>query len=104
MPPQTRASMTSFNASERRLNVLAEQGAGEHLLLVTVNVTLSVPKKSCSACTIAPLPQPWPDGWSGKPGLTSFAPETATVGSNSGVQVGSPWVAALSSLSPSRIA
>ncbi len=32
-------------------------GAGRHLLLIAVKATLSVPKKACSACTVAPLKQ-----------------------------------------------
>ena len=53
---------------------------------------------------MAPLMQVCPDGWSGKPGVTSGAPETGTVGSNSGIQAGSASVAGLPSLAASRIA
>ena len=62
MPLHTRASMISLSASENRPKVLAGHGAGKHLLLTAVNETLSVPKNSCSACTIAPLTQVCPDG------------------------------------------
>jgi hypothetical protein len=41
--------------------------------LVTLNDTESVPKKSFSVSTTAPLTQPWPDGWSGNAGVVSGA-------------------------------
>src|SRR5512132_1456036 len=103
MPLQTRASMISSSASEKRSKLLGGQGAGLHLLLIAVNAILSVPKKACSACTIAPLMQVCPDGWSGKPGVTSGAPETGTDGSKSGSQAGSASVAGLPSFAASRI-
>ena len=49
--------MISLSASEKRPKLLAGHGAGKHLLLVAVNGTTSVPKKSCIADTIAPLTQ-----------------------------------------------
>src|SRR6266511_5851796 len=104
IPPQTRASMISLSASEKRSKLLDVQGAGEHLLLTAVKETLSVPKNACSACTVAPLMQVWPAGWSGKPGVTSGGPETGTDGSKSGSQFGSASVAGLPSLAASRIA
>src|SRR6266511_1796307 len=104
IPPQTRASMISFSASEKRSKLLDGQGAGVHLLLIAVNATLSVPKNAFSACTVAPLMQVCPAGWSGKPGVTSGAPETGTLGSNSGTQAGSATVAGLPSLAASLIA
>src|SRR6266545_8008353 len=96
--------MISLSASEKRSKLLAGHGAGEHLLLVAVKETLSVPKNALSAYTVAPLTHPWPDGWSGKPGVTSGGPETGTDGSNSGSQFGSASVAGLPSLAASRIA
>src|SRR5215211_7337399 len=93
MPLQTRASMISLSASEKRSKLLEGQGAGEHLLLFAVNAILSVPKKACRACTNPPLMQVCPDGWSGKPGVTSGGPETGIVGLNSGSQAGSASVA-----------
>src|SRR5262245_26828107 len=104
MPLHTRASMISLSASEKRSKLLVGQGAGLHLLLVAVNETLSVPKKSCRACTKAPLMQVCPDGWSGKPGVTSGGPETGMDGSKSGSQAGSASVAGLPSLAASRSA
>ena len=53
---------------------------------------------------MAPLMQVCPDGWSGKPGVTSGAPETGIVGLNSGSQAASASVAGLPSLPASRIA
>src|ERR687891_1614490 len=104
MPPQTRASMISLSASDKRSKLRDAQGAGEHLLLMAVKETLSVPKNARSAYTVAPLMQVWPAGWSGKPGVTSGGPETGTVGSNSGTQVGSASVAGLPSDAASRMA
>ncbi len=43
---QTRASMISLSASEKRSKVLPRHGAGRHLLLVAVKETLSVPKNA----------------------------------------------------------
>jgi hypothetical protein len=43
-------------------------------VLKALNVILSVPKKFCSARTIAPLMQPCPAGWSGNGGLASDEP------------------------------
>src|SRR6266545_5654129 len=80
MPLQTRASMISLSASEKRSKLLDGQGAGEHLLLTAVKSILSVAKKACNGNTNAPLMQPCPAGWSGKPGVTSGGPETGTVG------------------------
>ena len=49
--------------------------------------------------------QQWPDGWSGKGGVTSSGVwHTGVAGSKSGSQVGSAWVAGLPSVSASRIA
>src|SRR5262245_9759283 len=96
--------MIALSAREKRSKLLGAQGAGEHLLLWAVNGTLSVPKKALSACTVAPLMQVWPDGWSGKPGVTSAGPETGTVGLKSGSQAGSAVVAGLPSAPASRIA
>ena len=45
-----------------------------------------------------------PDGWSGKPGVTSGGPETGTVGLKSGSQARSAMVAGLPSVAASRIA
>src|SRR3954464_8625483 len=104
MPPQTRALMISFSALEKRSKLRAWHGAGLHLLLTAVNETLSVPKNSCSAWTLALLMQLCPDGCSGKPGVTSGAPDTGTDGSNRGSQFGSATVAGLPSLPASRIA
>src|SRR3954452_13289664 len=104
MPLHTRASITSLCASEKRSNPLGGQGAGKHLSPPAVNAILSVPKNAFSVFTIAPLRQPCPDGWSGKPGVTSDGPETGTDGSNRGFQAGSASVAGLPSLAPSRIA
>ena len=53
---------------------------------------------------MAPLMQPCPAGWSGKPGVTSGVPNCGVAGSNSGVHAGSAVVAGLPSLSASRIA
>src|SRR5512132_4561193 len=105
MPLHTRTSMISLSASEKRSKrlVVGQGAGGEHLLLTAVNAILSVPKKACSACTIAPLMQVCPDGWSGKPGVTSGAPETGTDGSKSGSQAGSASVAGLPSFAASRI-
>src|SRR5439155_26171325 len=96
--------MISSSAAENRSKLLGGQGAGRHLLLITVRATLSVPKNACNACTVAPLMQVCPAGWSGNPGVTSGAPETGTDGSKSGSQPGSASVAGLSSLAASRIA
>ena len=104
MPLHTRASMISLRVSEKRSKLLGGQGAGLHLLLIAVNAILSVPKNACSACTKAPLMQVCPDGWSGKPGVTSGGPETGIVGLKSGSQAGSASVAGLPSLAASRIA
>src|SRR5262245_32184118 len=101
MPPQTRASMTSLSASEKRSKVL---GVGD-LLLGIVNSILSVPKKFCSVWTMALLAQEWAEGWSGNGGVASGGGAmTGVAGSNSGVQLGSASVAGLPSVSASRIA
>jgi hypothetical protein len=70
MPPHTRASMTSLSASESRSKLLVVRVR----LLKALKPTLSVPKKSCSVRTIAPLMQPCPAGWSGNGGLASGEP------------------------------
>src|SRR4029450_4122088 len=96
--------MISLSASEKRSKLLDGQGAGKHLLLSAVKETLSVPKKACSAYTVAPLMQVCPAGWSGKGGVTRGGPETGILGSKSGSQFGSASVAGLPSVSASRIA
>ena len=73
-------------------------------LLNALKAILSVPKKSCRVCTMAPLMQPCPDGCSGKPGVTSGVPNCGVAGSNNGVHAGSASVAGLPSVSASRIA
>jgi hypothetical protein len=73
-------------------------------LLVALKAILSVPKKPCRVWTMAPLMQPCPAGWLGKPGLTSGVPNCGVAGSNSGVHAGSASVAGLPSLAASRIA
>ena len=45
-----------------------------------------------------------PEGWSGKPGVTSGGPETGTLGLKSGSQAGSGSVAGLPSFAASWIA
>src|SRR4249920_1752872 len=96
--------MISLSAAEKRWKLRGGHGAGEHLLLVAVKETLSVPKNALSAYTVAPLTHPWPDGWSGNPGVTSGGPETETDGSNSGSQFGSAAVAGLPSEAACRMA
>src|SRR5205809_2590286 len=102
MPAQTRASVTSLRASEKRskLRVVPD------LLLCAVKPILSVPKKFSSVCTNALVAQAWPDGWSGKGGVKSGnrGLQTGVAGSNSGNHVGSAWVSGLPSVSASRIA
>jgi len=61
MPPQTRASMISLMAWEKRVKLLVVPETA----LVALNSILSVPKKSCRVCTIEPLRQLWPEGCSG---------------------------------------
>src|SRR5262245_23669230 len=101
MPAHTRASMTSLSASEKRSKLRVVQD----LVLNALKLILSVPKKFWSVCTIALLPQAWPEGWSGKGGVTSDGRlQTGVAGSNSGSHVGSASVAALPSVSASRIA
>ena len=73
-------------------------------MLNALKVILSVPKKCCRDRTIAPLMQPWPEGCSGKPGVTSGEPNCGVAGSNSGIHAGSASVAGLPSLAASRIA
>src|SRR5688572_8656149 len=89
MPAQTRQSMISLSACDRRskLREVSE------LLLNAVNATLSVPKKFCIVWTIAPLTQPCPEGWSGNGGVPI-----------SGVQFESGAVARLPSAAASRMA
>src|SRR5262249_53521338 len=95
-----RASITSLSASDRRSKCRVVRD----LLLNALNATLSVPKKSCSTWTVAPLTQPCPDGGSGNPGVTSGAPAAGGDGSNSGSQPRSASVSGLPSLPASRIA
>src|SRR5262245_49995557 len=93
--------MTSSSASEKRSKL---RGVRD-LLLGIVNATLSVPKKSWSAWTIALLAHECAEGWSGNGGVESGGGAgTAVAGSKSGVQFGSAAVAGLPSVSPSRIA
>src|SRR6266481_8996193 len=101
MPAQTRASMTSLSTSEKRSKLRVVQD----LLLNALTAILSVPKKFWSVFTNAPVAQAWPEGWSGKGGVTSDGrAHTGVAGSNSGSHVGSASVAGLPSVSASRIA
>src|SRR5205807_10355655 len=101
MPPHTRASMTSLSASENRSKLRVVQD----LLLKALKPILSVPKKFWSVFTNALVALQWPDGWSGKGGVTSGGGwQTGVVGWNSGSHVGSASVAGLPSVSASRIA
>src|SRR5829696_6132003 len=59
MPDQTRASITSSTASDRRVKLRVRPP-----LLVSLHPTLSVPKKSCSVATNEPLSPACPDGCS----------------------------------------
>jgi len=68
MPTQTRASMTSFNASSKRSKVRCVGGDNGNLLVI-VNVTSRSWKKRLSAPTAAPLLVVWPDVYSGKFGV-----------------------------------
>src|SRR6266480_575970 len=100
MPAQTRASMTSLSGSENRskLRVVPD------LLLKALKAILSVPKKLCSVCTNALVAEEWPEGCSGKAGVTSGGPlKTGVAGSNSGNHVGSAPVSGLPSVLASRI-
>ena len=72
--------MTSLSASENRSKLRVVP----HLLLKALKAILSVPKKFWSVCTIAPVPQACPEGWSGKGGVTSGGNGTGVAGSNSG--------------------
>src|SRR5262245_47574484 len=67
------------------------------------NGTLSLPKNSRNVRRTAPLTQPCPDGWSGNGGVARGG-VVCVAGLNSDSQAGSPTVAALPSVSPSRIA
>src|SRR5690348_8342230 len=98
MPPQTRALITSSSASDRRSNERVVPVRG----LVALKGSLSVLKKSCTACTVALLEQLCADGWSGNGGVNNGATPgcCAVAGSKSGVQVGSPMVSGLPSESP----
>src|SRR5512132_3621976 len=89
MPAQTRASMISLIASENRSKLRVEL----EKLLDVLNAILSVPKKSWSVSTTAPLMHVCPDGCSGNGGVV-----------NSGVHVWSARVAGFPSLSAWRIA
>src|SRR4030095_14936263 len=101
MPAQTRASMTSLSACEKRSKLRVVQD----LLLNALKPILSVPKKFLSECTNALLAQAWPEGWSGKGGVKSSGGlQTGVIGSNSGSHVGSASVDGLPSVSASRIA
>src|SRR5262249_50510720 len=101
MPPQTRAPMISLSACEKRAKCLEYPG---NLGLWTSKAILSVPKKGWSGCTVALLLQLWPDGCSGKGGVTSGVPVVAVDGSNSGFQSGSATVPGLPSVSASWMA
>src|SRR5215208_7098314 len=92
MPAQTRASMISLIASENR-SKLRDCGVGTPKLLDVENAILSVPKKSSSVSTTAPLMHVCPDGCSGNGGVV-----------NSGIQVWSARVAGFRSSSAWRIA
>src|SRR5215468_5391126 len=101
MPAHTRASMTSWSASENRSKLRVVHD----LLLNALKPILSVPKKFWSVCTNAEVALQWPDGWSGKGGVTSGGGlQTVVDGSNNGSHVGSASVAGLPSISASRIA
>ena len=67
------------------------------------NATLSVPKKSWNASTVAPDTQPWPDGWSGNGGVASGG-VVCVAGAKRDSQVGSATVDGFPSVSASRIA
>src|SRR5438128_1998094 len=64
MPDQTRASTISSIACEKRVQLRVSPA-----LLVSLQATLSVPKKSCSVATIEPLKPACPDGCSGYGGV-----------------------------------
>jgi hypothetical protein len=81
--------MTSLSASESRSKLRVVRVR----LLKALKPILSVPKKSFSVRTIAPLTQPCPAGWSGNGGLASGEPNCGVAGSNSGVHAGSASVA-----------
>src|SRR5262249_23694058 len=90
-----------LSASENRSKLRVVQD----LLLNTLKLILSVPKKFWSVFTIALLTHECPEGWSGKLGVTSAGGlQTGVVGWNKGHQVGSASGAGFPSVSASRIA
>src|SRR5436189_6170247 len=101
MPAQTRASMTSLSASEKRSKLRVVQD----LLLKALKPILSVRKKFWSVCTNALVAQACPEGCSGKGGVTSNGGlQTDVPGSNNGSHVESGAVFGLPSVSASRMA
>jgi hypothetical protein len=96
--------MTSFSARENRSKCLGGIGTpSSERPPTTSNSALSVPKKSWKAWVVAPLTQPWPDGWSGNGGVASGG-VVCVAGAKSDSHAGSAIVAALPSVSASRIA
>ena len=76
-----------------RLREPVEAAGGAGAVAEGAKGDLVVPKNACRECTMAPLMQPCPAGWSGKPGVTSGVPNCWVAGSNSGVHAGSASVA-----------
>ena len=104
MPPQTRASTTSWSASEHlskcRVSLGSPTGKRPECMSKPI---LSVPKNSLSVLKTEPLTQPCPDGWSGNGGVPSGG-VVGVDGWNSGSQLGSTTVSGLPSFAASWIA
>jgi hypothetical protein len=83
--PHTRESITSLSAWEELMKLLVVPELG----LVALNAILSVPKKACSAPTIAAPPVGYPAAPSGNPGVSK-----RDIQFGSGVVVGLPSLAA----------
>ena len=104
IPPHTRASMISLSARENRSKCRGGISTPSRVRPPTTsNSTLSVPKKSWNAWTVAPLTQPCPEGWSGNGGVPRGG-VVCVAGAKSDSHVGSATVAGLPSVSASRIA
>src|SRR5436190_17662037 len=93
MPPKTRASAISATADVKLGNARVPDRTSD----VTVNC-VSLPNSADKTKAAEPLTVEWPDGYSGWGGVP------AGKKSSQGVQLGSGSVAALPSVSPSRIA